>query len=49
MKHDESSSETERSGIKLEQLKTVMPINVNGSDNMLSRIFQVLLLLAYYG
>lgn len=46
MKHDVSCSEIERAGIKLEGLKSVMPINVNGSDIMLSRIFQVLLFLA---
>lgn len=46
MKNDVSCSEIKRAGIKLEGLHSVIPINVNGSDIMLSRIFQVLLLLA---
>lgn len=41
MKHDMSSSEIERTIIKLEWFKSVMPIILNGSDIMLTRIFQV--------
>lgn len=34
--------------IKMEGIKSVMQINVNGSNIMLNRIFQVLLLLHFY-
>lgn len=41
-----SFPETEGARIKLEGFKSVMPINVNSSDIIASRMLQVLLLLA---
>lgn len=41
MKHDMSSSEIGRTVIKPEGLKSVMSIILNGSDTMLTKIFQV--------